>query len=479
MNLKKTLLLAALLTAAVFYLVKVTLPQREQKAAEARAFAGIDESKLSSIDLNLRALDGSTESYSLDRGGVVPSDLNDNLDWSMRGTNGAVLDGNVVRELAKGVKDLVVEEAISDRELNPDLSVYGLDKPVLTVVANQTGGVSREVAFGKRNEYLSKRYAKVSGRSGVFLVADAAFAPLNKSRKEVRSNKPVRFNVADVREALLTSSQGRIKLSQPAVGEWKIIEPKELPASKDSVDEFMNALSGVTVSEFIDLNGVDLAQYGFKSPRANIHLQLREGLESNQIVFSLANANAKTDRPDDMYLQISGVDTLFKLASDPSASLVKRVNDLREKDILGLKVSEIDSIVSEGTRLTATTLATAGLVWTVDGKDTDPVFMEQYLNDLVALKAVDFPETVPADAFEPPFLKLTITNKGTEKKSTILIVGKEVAAGASDPLRYVKSSRSDTVYAIRDVEAKRLVPHEEVLVSKATPTPQVAGGAAK
>jgi hypothetical protein len=479
MNLKKTLLLTAILAASVLYLVKVTLPQREQKAAEGRAFADFDESKLSSIDLNLRALDGSTESYSLDRGGVVPSELNDNLDWTMRGTQGAVLDGNVVRELIKGVKDLVVEEAISDRDLNPDLSVYGLDKPVLTVVASQGGELSREIAFGKRSEYLSKRYAKVSGRSGVFLVADAAFAPLSKSRKDIRSKNPIRFNVADIREALLTSSQGRIKVSQPVVGEWKIVEPKELPASKDSVDALFNALKGVTVSDFIDLKDLDLGQYGFKSPRANIHIQLREGLAVNQIAFSLANANAGKDGPGDLYLQMSGVDTLFKLASDPSASLVKRVNDLRETDILGVKVSDLDNIVSEGSGVTATTLATAGLVWTVNGKDSDPIFMEQYLKDLVALKAVDFPESVPADAFEPPFLKLIVTHKGSDKKVTTLTVGKEVTPGASDVTRYVKSSRSETVYAIRDVEAKRLVPHEEALVAKATPAPSVAGAERK
>jgi hypothetical protein len=468
MNIKKTLFLAAVLVVSVLYLTKVSLPKREQEAVERKAFSGFDEAKMVSVDLMLRALDGSTESYTLDHD-VASSSLDNEINWSLRDARGAVLDANVVRELVRGVADLTVEEAISDRELNPDLSVYGLNKPILTVIARAAGDISREVAFGKRNEYLSKRYVKISGRSGVFLVPDAAFSVLSKSRKDIRSKNPVRFDVADVREALLTSSQGRIKIAQPAVGEWKIVEPKELPASKDSVESLLNALRGVTVSDFIALEGADLAQYGFKSPRANIHLQLREGLSANQLVFSLANSNAKTKEADEMYLQVSGADSIYKLASDPSPSLVKRLNDLREKKILAVKPSDIENLVSEGGGVTATTLASAGLVYKVNGKESDPVFVEQYLKDLTDLKAADFPETVPADAFDQQSFKLIITAKGSEQKVTTLTIGKEVPDTASDPLRYLKSSASDTVYAIRDVEAKRIMPHEEALVAKAAP----------
>ena len=100
------------------------------------------------------------------------------------------------------------------------------------------------------------------------------------------------------------------------------------------------------------------------------------------------------------------------------------------------------------------------------------MFADQYLKDLTSLKADDFPEDIPADAFESPFLQLTITTKDAEKQTVTLTVGKQVVEGVAEPLRYVKSSRSDTVYAIRDVEVKRLIPHEEALVAKATPSPE-------
>jgi hypothetical protein len=133
----------------------------------------------------------------------------------------------------------------------------------------------------------------------------------------------------------------------------------------------------------------------------------------------------------------------------------------------------IDTVVSSGgSDIIPTTIAASGLLWTVNGKDGDPVFIEQYLRDLADLKADDFPEEVPADAFESPFLSLTITTKDPGKETLEVTVGKELMRGEAETLRYVKTSRSGDVYAIRDVEAKRLVPHEEALAAQPTPTPQ-------
>jgi hypothetical protein len=141
--------------------------------------------------------------------------------------------------------------------------------------------------------------------------------------------------------------------------------------------------------------------------------------------------------------------------------------------MVSLTTSAIESVASTGSGITPTTIAASGLLWTVNGKESDPVFLEQYLQDLSRLMADDFADNPPADAFDPPFLQLTITTKGTENDSITLVIGKEFTKGASpDALRYVKSSKSDTVYVIRDVEAKRLIPHEEALVAKATPTPE-------
>lgn len=486
MNTRKTALLGLVLIGAMLYLTKGLLPSRQRQEGERKAFSSITEEQMARIDIARRSLEGSVERYTIARNPNAaparPENTSAQQDnpaqpdniatrWSLPAIRGALLDRNVLGELVNAIKDMPIEDPLSDRELNPDLSVYGLDKPGLTVVVHRATGEPIEAAFGKKNEYLSKRYTKISGRAGVFLVPDALFTPLNKGPSDIRSKNPVQFKVTDVREALVTSSQGRIKLSQPVVDKWTIVEPRELPASVDAVTAMLNSLNGVTVAEFVDVGKDQYAKYGFNSPRVTIHLQMREGLEPQQIVFSLANSGASTGGPETMYLQASTVDSLFKLASDPSPALVKRLNDLRERAIVGLTASTIEKVVSSGQGVTPTTIAASGLLWTVNGKESDPVFMEQYLKDLANLKADDFPENVPADAFTPPHVELTVATKGEDKQEVTITLGTLVAGSPDDPRRYIKTSRSDTVYAIRDVEAKRIVPHEEALAAKATPTP--------
>jgi hypothetical protein len=484
MNTRKTLVLALVLAMSVLYLTKVLMPGREREASERKVFSDMSEDQIASIDVALRSSQGQLEKYTIVQN--VTSGANKETQgkvaWSLPAVRGALLDSNLVGDFVKGVKDLPVEDSLSERDLHADLSIYGLDKPVLTVVVHKGGGESIEVAFGKKNEYLSKRYAKVSGRSGVFLVPDALYSNLNKGSSDLRSKNPIQFNVTDVRQAVMISSEGRIKVAQPAVGQWKIEEPRALPASSDAVDALLHSVRGLTVSEFLEVGADTHSQYGFDKPKATFELKMRDGAEPAQITVSLAQRVSAAGGADEFFARVSGVASLFKLSADPSSSLIKKVNDLRERAIVSLTASNIETVVSAGSGITPTTIAASGLLWTVNGKESDPVFIEQYLQDLSSLKADDFADTPPADAFDSPFLQLTITTKGQEKESIILTVGKEFTkagvSGAggtnsdSETLRYAKSSKSETVYAVRDVEAKRLIPHEEALVAKATPTPE-------
>jgi hypothetical protein len=137
-------------------------------------------------------------------------------------------------------------------------------------------------------------------------------------------------------------------------------------------------------------------------------------------------------------------------------------------------VSSIASVVSGGSADTPVTIAVDGLSWKVNGKESDPVFVEQLLKDISALKAVDFPESVPADVFNEPFLTLAITKNDPEKSVLNLTIGREIDPKATDLTRYAKLSNTQTIFAIRDVEAKRVTPHEEALVAKPTPVPTAA-----
>jgi hypothetical protein len=479
MNLKKTIVLAALLAAGALYIVKVEMPHQEFEAGQRVAFSKLKEAKISALDVT--RLDGEEQHYELVRteNKVAAIDAPENAGiradrWSIAGIAGAVVDTQQLKMIIDGLSNLSVEGPLEEQGLDSDLSVYGLDKPALTIVVHETGDRSTEIAFGKKNEYLGKRYIKVSGRAGVFLIDDAAFVALNKTKSDIRSKTPFGFSTADVRELKLASFQATVRLEQPVVGEWKIVEPSALAASSQAVGDLLRTIQTLSVSEFIDGQSARKSSYGFGKPRIRIFVTFRDGVESKQVEYQLANKNADTGEPEDLYWMTSQSDTIFKLKDDPSARLVKTVDDLRERRIVQLSVSDMSRVVSSGEGITPVDVATKGVAWTVNGKDSDPEFTEQLLKDIGNLRADEFPVAVPPNAFDRPFLVLSINRANGDHGSITVTVGAETKGAKGEAMRFVRSSASDTVYLVRDVEAKRIVPHEEVLMPRATPSPAAA-----
>lgn len=472
MSPQKTLVLGVLLLVGVYLLM------RDRPVDERIAFAKLQGGDVNSIDM-ARGADPTQaqETYTLVRqpngqeaGLVTPMKASP---WKISELPGDVVDSSQVDGIVDTLKSLSVEGPLEDSELDQDLSVYGINKPALTTVVHEKSGVSTELAFGKKNEYLMKRYVKISGKSGVFLADESAFVALDKGTQDVRSKSPFQFSSDNVREILLTSGLGRIKIRQPSVGEWRIVEPQDLPASSGAVSDLLEAIRDLSVEQFIDGKEEDRSEFGFGTPRASVILVFREDIKPNQVAFQLANKFVRTEAPSEMYWISSLSPTVFKLKKDPSDHVVKGVDDLRERRVLNVSYGAIDRVISSGDGVEPVDIQTQGLTWTVNGKESDPDFVEQYLKDLSNLNANAFPPSVPAGAFDKPWLVLTLTLK--EKKDTVSVtVGQESRTPSGEMMRYVKASSSDTVSLIRDVEAKRIVPREEALVAPLTPaaTPQ-------
>lgn len=471
MSPRKTLVLAALLAVSALYLSKVVIPKRESSARTQRAFRNLETKDVSRIKVvpssNLGApyqlVQRPTASSGEDTGGEGV--------WEISELPDAPLESEVVKGLVTAATGLMITGPVSERDQSEDFSVYGLDKPTLTLTVTDSTGTETELAFGKENAYLeNQRYTKVSGRSGIFMSDAASFTALAKSSKDTRSKTPLQVKSPDVRELTITSSAGTVKVTQPAVGEWKIAAPTEVAASSDRVNEFLSNLGAITVKEFLDGQQTSLGQYGLDKPDVDITIVLRPGVSpaTRRIVLSRGEGKGA-------YFFYDGAPSVFSIDGEDTviSSVVKGVNDLREDKLFTLSTSDIESVRSiTGDGQPSVEITTNKTDWDVNKKLSDPVFVDQLLHDIVDLRAVAFPDptTVPVDAFSAPFLTMVITKKGTSKESMTLIVGKE-SSGKEGPLRFARLGDAGPVVMIRDVEAKRIVPHEEALLPRTTPSP--------
>lgn len=469
MNIKKTLLMGFALLAAVLYMKKVYEPARKADAEKGKVFADLDAGAIQTIRVKPTQNNGFYE--------LVRHAPGDGEEWTISDLPASSLDLPLVRGISESLRNLVLEGPLEEKKLSKDFSVYGMNAPELTVEIGLQGGESREVAFGRKIEYLQKRYCKVSGKPGLYLADEASFGSINRNRTEIRSKKPVVFADDYVQEVKIESANGVLRVSQPAIGEWKIEERGGIEASATSMKELLQSLRALEVKEFLDNANERSPEYGVWFPRARITLKFKEGTKPDSIEISVSGPRPETGAA---YFAIKGVPSIFKIDPVASGAFDKEVNDLREKRLVKAKPSDITKLSSGGNAEAAVEVLTTNTDWTVNGKTSDPVFVEQLLNDVTNLEAVDFPSNVPDDAFSTPFVTLSLFSKTSGAEPLVITVGKEVQ-GTFGKGRYVRVSTLKDVGIIRDVEAKRIVPHEGALLQRPTPQPSVQPneGAAK
>lgn len=461
MNFKKTLLLAGVLIAAVLYLTKVSEPRRKADLVKNKLFHSIEVAQVAGLSQSSKE----GPAYSI----VPVGGEGGEPTWAFADVRAAKLDDSAIKSLLATLKDISFEGPISEQESGSDLSIFGLDKPALTVTLQVKSGPHKEVVFGKKSEYLSKRYAKVTGSPGLYLVDEAGFQALHKSRFDVRAKNPITFNTTDVREITLESSLGRIVMTQPAVGEWKVIDSEARAGSKQDIELLLNNLRSLSVEEFVDGGEARLSEFGLDKPSVTVTIKLRDGLKERFIRVLAGDApNSKGS-----FFTYDGAPSVFKVPAEKIIPLRKGMIDLRDRRLLQIEAKDIEKLVSGGTADTPVEIQAAAMDWTVNGKISDPVFVEELLNTISELTAVDFPKVVPQDAFSQPFLTLTLTKKkGVGGETLVLAIGKEISS-PQGPVRYARLGERGEVALIRDVEAKRSIPHEETLAQRSAPTPSV------
>ncbi len=465
MNIRKTLILGVVLLLAALYLTKVWEPRRRIASESSRPFSEVTFSDFSRIRIEpgeevaaYSLLKPEVAAKKIEVGGVESA-----VGWSIAELPGASIDGAGLNVVINALRTLTLDGPLNEKKLSRDFSVYGLDKPRLTVIVESPSREKTEVSFGKKSEYLQQRYAMVSGRSGVYLVDEASFAALNKNSQEIRSKTPLAIVEADVREVDVQSAGGQIGISQPTVGEWRITKPSSFEASPTSVSEFLTAIRTLQVAEFIDDGGGRLGEFGLSNPTIKLTINQRQGAAMPSLDASFAQG-----KDGALYFTYAGSPSIFKATANISAALTKTVSDLRERRLWKLSARDIDRAVSSGSADTGVDIRATNVDWSVNGKVSDAVFVEQLLNDIAQLEAHSFATHVPVDAFAAPFLVLTITKKGPTPETLVLTIGKETQVG-KETLRYARLGGAEEVVLLRDVEAKRIVPHAEALVERPTP----------
>ncbi len=411
MSFKKSLILAIVLLLTLLYLVKVDMPAREESMKKGLVFKDLKQTEISSIEIT-----GTGDSIHL-KNLNYKKDEDSNINWIFTDIKDATVEPAALNSLVISLKELDLSTSLPKEDLDTDLNVYGLKTPELSVKL-KIDDKDKKIDIGKLNQFVDKRYLKISSEADVFLTTSTLYEAANKKLIDFRDKTPLDFKDNDLKSIELKNEFAELKFQKNEDSNWLINEPLNVVAADESIMELTRNIRNLTVTEFIDQYS-NIAEYGLSRPLAEVSLVF-----SDSNIQKLLFAKVKKDDIERFYLQIQGKNTIFELSSDPLLFLSRKTDDFRPKDVLKFAVDKVKSVELTGEDAAVLTFKKQGHTWTVNDKIGDKVFIDQWLSDLSEIKAAGFPEKNTVAGFEKPKYKLSIELEGGERQ--ILTIGNEV-----------------------------------------------------
>ncbi|MCO6429290.1 MAG: DUF4340 domain-containing protein [Deltaproteobacteria bacterium] len=467
MSLKKTLVLAAVLAAAVIYIWRVEIPRTRENEQKGVVFRNIDRDEIKSLGITT-----SGESFELvnsaprktepDAAGEVDEFSAEVFkSWQLGAVPGSTLDPAVVSSLVSGILKLKLDEPLPKDEVEQDLSAYGLKSPELSIKL-RTLDNSYELLFGKLNSYFNQRYFKLGDSEAVYLVPEFLYSAANKKAEDFRDRTPIEFIDSDVEKISIRSKQGEITIQPGEPGEWRITHPIESAASGQAIAGITRTLRNLRAEGFVN-DLTELKKYGLEDPEISVEIHFKETAARQPISLAISSVADSADKSQETsYAYIKGLPSIYELSIDPSKGLVKTPAEIREKSLLKFALDSVARVEIEKRDTAKISLVRDGETWTVNQKPGDKAFINQLLTDLSRLEAKDFPADSPSAGLDKPHLKISLHFSGADTQDLTLVVGNAVQKDGS--LRFASISKVPYLIAISEEDVKKISPREEVLV---------------
>ncbi len=385
MSIKRLMIAGATVAGLLSFIVYVEKPEQELRRRQTLALGGAQSVQLSSIEvkktsgswklLNKKIVEGP-----IDEASALASEVKN---WRLESLPDAKLDETPVRSIISSLIDLKTEESFTPEEGQP-LSDFGLADPQFTVTIT-VGGEEKKLYFGKRSEYLGRRYLKVGDSKELFLISDAAAQALDKTILDLRSKAPISFDQEDLLTFTSQNSQGRIVLRREN-GFWNIEQPKKVSANNLAVGEIFRELRGFRVKSFIDDVGDNLSQWGLSNPR--VRFQLEENKEGRPPIELLISS----DKDGQSYLKMSDQKTVFVLEKVNFDNLNKDLKGLRNRRLFDFETWKVKKAILKLSGAPDFIIEKVGSDWKVQGEEGDESFVSQYFTDLSEVEPTDYLE---------------------------------------------------------------------------------------
>lgn len=150
--------------------------------------------------------------------------------------------------------------------------------------------------------------------------------------------------ILDLKQASISKIEIKKKGSDPVdlakdgSGVWQIVSPKQYRADQNTVSSFASALASLSSERLLDANASNPAQYGLADAGYEVDVIEKDGAAHKLLIGDEAPAGNSS------YAALGGDPRVFMLASYNKTSLVKSLNDLRDKRLLVFEQDKLSRV---------------------------------------------------------------------------------------------------------------------------------------
>ena len=238
----------------------------------------------------------------------------------------------------------------------------------------------------------------------------------------------------------------RIVLRKTGDG-WRIEAPRSLRADQTAVENLARAIVDLEIKRTLN-DPAEPETYGLESPKTVVGIQRIDGATVSRI-----RVGKNTPVGYSTFLQLEGESTVRLAASSFATGMDKRVQDLRDKQILDIAADKVRRIrVEAGDGESFALVRTADAGWTLeraDSRTADGGEVGAFLSSLGSLRAQAFfddPKDLERFGLENPRRRIALEIEG-QSDEAVLLVGGEGGEEKQKNL-YLLTSGSETVYGV-------------------------------
>ena len=241
-------------------------------------------------------------------------------DWVLSSPTDINADSSVLSGIVINAASVIADKLVEENA--QDLSIYGLDKPVLVKMKVRDGNETT-LEIGSMTPTKGGYYTRISGENKVYVVGSYTAEKLITGRNGLRVK--TLFNItSDLinRLNMERKDQNVFSANMDSENNWTMTQPIKGSVNASALSPMLEALANAAVTEFVEDKPSDLSKYGLDAPSYAFDFST-----TTAGAFKLLLGDEKT-KGSEIYGKLDGKDEVFAIDSSAFTFLDKPLKEI-------------------------------------------------------------------------------------------------------------------------------------------------------